>query len=473
VQDDEEDWATESGRMKDVYKNAALCIAATAVSDGSGGLFLERDVRGLNPIKIDLSDTHKHSFDDNILDGAYSIGCHNLSPEKFINFAPLNKRAWVAQERYLSTRILHFTRESIFWECLASMTSESFPKAVCRFNNSLNRISGTTYLKKTIGTYRKHLSVMEHSNKTRDHNARILTWPNKIYKAWCGFRDTYSECGLTKDKDIFVALQGVSKDVVTEVMHDRMIAGLSESRLVEELCWESLWRSWNWSQDSHRPHRPLEWRAPSWSWASTKIPISSGSRYRRLAENTPLYERRTDMIKIVDHFIESNPSGQLVQALLWIECRLFAVKVRDPPSDPAQGIHHACFPHDSKVMPDVKRLYIDLDDLPPVGADGRTRNIYLMITHHGRDDSGSEECVEGLALMPCEEHVESMYSAKSGQSIQARESNHERFSRIGVFLHHAHPVFDWDNEEETASNNMIAHLLDEHERASLRIIELV
>jgi hypothetical protein len=42
IQDDTEDWRTESLRMDQVYKNALLNIAATAASDSRRGLFYSR-----------------------------------------------------------------------------------------------------------------------------------------------------------------------------------------------------------------------------------------------------------------------------------------------------------------------------------------------------------------------------------------------------------------------------------------------
>ena len=42
VQDDTEDWITESALMEKVYRNALCNIAAAAASDGTAGLFFER-----------------------------------------------------------------------------------------------------------------------------------------------------------------------------------------------------------------------------------------------------------------------------------------------------------------------------------------------------------------------------------------------------------------------------------------------
>jgi len=42
IQDDEDDWLREAGRMVAVYEGAYLTIAASVSSDGSGGCFVSR-----------------------------------------------------------------------------------------------------------------------------------------------------------------------------------------------------------------------------------------------------------------------------------------------------------------------------------------------------------------------------------------------------------------------------------------------
>jgi hypothetical protein len=50
IQDDPKDWNRESSRMRDVYRNATFCIAATAAEHGGVGLFFDRDIQVLTPI---------------------------------------------------------------------------------------------------------------------------------------------------------------------------------------------------------------------------------------------------------------------------------------------------------------------------------------------------------------------------------------------------------------------------------------
>jgi hypothetical protein len=44
-----------------------------------------------------------------------------------VKSSPLNRRAWVCQERLLSPRMLHFGVDEIFWECSSDRAFESFP----------------------------------------------------------------------------------------------------------------------------------------------------------------------------------------------------------------------------------------------------------------------------------------------------------------------------------------------------------
>jgi hypothetical protein len=49
--------------------------------------------------------------------------------------------------------------------------------------------------------------------------------------------DSYSKYQLTKESDIFVALQGIAQDIMVETLKNRLMAGLLEPYIPEELCW--------------------------------------------------------------------------------------------------------------------------------------------------------------------------------------------------------------------------------------------
>jgi hypothetical protein len=83
--------------MKDIYRSAAFCIAATAANDGNDGLFHERDPRGVHPVKIDMawSIAPLSLWSESVAPmGPYWVGCHLFEERAAIHNAPLNKRAW-------------------------------------------------------------------------------------------------------------------------------------------------------------------------------------------------------------------------------------------------------------------------------------------------------------------------------------------------------------------------------------------
>lgn len=54
IQDLKNDWLKEASLMHKIYANAYCNIAATGARDSSYGLFIERDIRQLHPVTIDL-----------------------------------------------------------------------------------------------------------------------------------------------------------------------------------------------------------------------------------------------------------------------------------------------------------------------------------------------------------------------------------------------------------------------------------
>ncbi|GKU10369.1 unnamed protein product [Fusarium langsethiae] len=104
IQGDEEDWAQEAGRMKNVYASAYCTLAATSARDSNSG-FLKRTVN-----------SQYIYVQDNL--GRQIYVCSD--PADFdtdVERAELNSRAWVVQERFLSCRTIHFGAHQMYWEC--------------------------------------------------------------------------------------------------------------------------------------------------------------------------------------------------------------------------------------------------------------------------------------------------------------------------------------------------------------------
>lgn len=110
VQDDHEDWAREAMTMAQVYTQSFITIAASSSADGDGGCFQSLPStpsvtlkwtlnNSTKPEKVHFRKSNTNRFRDAVLKG------------------PLNRRAWVLQERSLSPRILYYTNDGLFWEC--------------------------------------------------------------------------------------------------------------------------------------------------------------------------------------------------------------------------------------------------------------------------------------------------------------------------------------------------------------------
>lgn len=110
VQDLEEDWISESGNMMDYYRHGYLTISA---------LYSPNSRHGILNLRENLP-----SFQLSLSANLYIRPKLPNYSEVFRN-APLNNRAWALQERLLSTRILHYSDEEMFWECQTCSARES------------------------------------------------------------------------------------------------------------------------------------------------------------------------------------------------------------------------------------------------------------------------------------------------------------------------------------------------------------
>lgn len=290
-QDSLEDWHREAAAMCDVYSHAICNVAATGASDGSVGLFFKRDSTLHCPFWVQMDGLSWNSWDPKSY--AYPAGIYALLPidawEDDLEFGPLNHRAWVLQERLLSTRVMHFSASQVFWECLENSSGEVFPDA--------------------LPSSAQPFWFYDPADLKRQmfQNQREETWQERLYSAWQVVRRTYSRCRLSKESDKLVAIAGVGR-LLSQLNGDELLCGLWRGRLVQELCWR---------QDQIRPgirrepFYPQQWRAPTWSWASTNVEAHPSSM-RHHIDCSNLQIRATIGAIEVDAFT----SGQLKHASL-------------------------------------------------------------------------------------------------------------------------------------------------------------
>ena len=258
IQDSELDWQSEAAQMASIYSNAYCTIAASSSADGTGGCHVDPDSEPYGPVILPISDT-----DENGRTTIRKARVFSSTGKPIVNILqqdPLNGRGWAFQERELSNRVMHFSQDSIRWECRTLKASLQFPwQDTNAFNGNL-RIFDTGQI----------------SPSSADQQLNDGKQKEKHQEAWFEAVHKYTGRALTKQSDVLPAFSGIARTVQSRT-GDRYLAGLWRSNLIRCLCWSSGWhpagKSPIFNPDDPAPinHvRPSEYLAPSWSWASIK-----------------------------------------------------------------------------------------------------------------------------------------------------------------------------------------------------------
>jgi hypothetical protein len=280
VHGDYADWKAEGPRMNIVYQNSRFTISATCSEHPADG-FLSRcgidlignvlcDVPILEedkpPRLLFLLPARKPSFSESVVE------------------SHLNNRGWVAQERALSRRLLHFTEGGVFWECYATnayLTSDEFGNG-----HTFGDIEPVS-----LG----HASLMD-------------------LRSWMRFIELYSGSKFTHPTDRLIALSSIAKAVPIEEFGNEYYAGIWRKNLVDGLMWYS-------TEPSVGASRALRLSiAPSWSWAS----VASRVDYYALGRGQS--RRVNTWIEVQDVQVSftqaNNPYGDLNSGKLRLLARL-------------------------------------------------------------------------------------------------------------------------------------------------------
>jgi hypothetical protein len=277
LQDSIEEWKEEAPRMADVYGNCWCNIAATTgggLATRPAGMFSIREPKIVEPIRISLPASNNDEY----------ICYDEERWSDFIRQSPLNRRAWVCQERLLSPRILHFGVDEIYWECSEGRASETFPSGepMMVFDNH----SGNETL------------VRGQANVVTLDDAR---------DAWLETVDTFTRGDLTRGTDKLYAIAGVAKIFQDKFRGSEYLAGIWRSDLERQLLWKV--------PSNGTATRSEEYRAPSWSWASMNGVILTTWAPRDCHVLVNLVDVRVDLAD-KDHF------GGVVSGVLRLQGRL-------------------------------------------------------------------------------------------------------------------------------------------------------
>lgn len=228
--------------MASIYSNSHVTISATNCSDSQSRCLISRQ----KPLRITYTST---------VGKEYAIRARKIlehhpafdvcEPARLVG--PVMSRAWVLQEHVLSTRVLHYTRTELVFECRSAYRCEC--KATGR---RIHTHTTPSLIPRAVAKYQKH--------KKGDRHA--------VRSAWHSLVGEYSRRKLTVARDKLPALSGVAARLA---LGSKYVAGLWAENIAEDL----LWSVQPMEEKELRDRYTLdEYRAPSFSWASLDVPIS-------------------------------------------------------------------------------------------------------------------------------------------------------------------------------------------------------
>ncbi|KAH8743596.1 heterokaryon incompatibility protein-domain-containing protein, partial [Diaporthe sp. PMI_573] len=227
LQGDKDDWASEAGKMQDVFRGAYCTIAASSAQDSTQG-FLARPAPNPGKWVCTTQAGGPSTFATTFLDNF----------KKDVEEGILNTRAWVLQERALSKRTLHFTDRQTYWECGGGVRCETL-----------------TYMRK----YVHHGSILSDpkfpENLGGVRKQKQFEIPHKLIAQ-------YSGLNLTNHTDRGAAIRSLMNAMAKTV----------DTKVDFGVFHKFTHRSLLWRRDQEaaliKIHYPEQMPPPSWSWES-------------------------------------------------------------------------------------------------------------------------------------------------------------------------------------------------------------
>ncbi|KAF2736028.1 HET-domain-containing protein [Polyplosphaeria fusca] len=323
LQDSRHDWAKEAARMKDVYVNAAIVVAATSSSGADEGFLSPRDIlKGRDETSV-LASFPVMGFDKA---SDVHVCCHVPHSSDHGEDGPLTRRGWAFQERLLARRLLSFDKNEIHWEC------ETTARCECGADDYTEREDSDSFPLSRLINNTTLESVYEH-------------WYEDIVGA-------YSEKQLSYSSDKLPALSALAR-TFQEKLDDDYLAGLWRRDLRSGILWS---RSRFYDLEDLLPAPPAlpapPYRAPSWSWASIDSQVFFPCNDRCFR-----YEAAILNCSVIP--ASSDPTGEVVSAHLVIKGAVSSLKIVCPPTDSLPNIWVNVAKETEDSFRDCAKFYID------------------------------------------------------------------------------------------------------------------
>ncbi|KAF2807416.1 HET-domain-containing protein [Mytilinidion resinicola] len=257
LQDSHDDWAAESRRMQDYYKNAVLNIMAEAAESDKEGFLNIDNQHAFRKQRVDDEEIMKVQipFHQSLSTTPSSVSLRN-PPARFRDKLkmPTIWRGWILQEHVLAPRAIHYIGSQMVWECqrYKIFEEDATPTITQTYLDDSTKRFFLTGNASELARY-----LINNPNAKEDEEAD----PYDPCFRWYRIVENFMDRDLTFPEDRFPAISGLAREVHDQTGYTYK-AGLWEEDILTGLLW--------WTYGDGVP--PKQYRAPSWSWASIETP---------------------------------------------------------------------------------------------------------------------------------------------------------------------------------------------------------
>ncbi|KAH7161054.1 heterokaryon incompatibility protein-domain-containing protein [Dactylonectria macrodidyma] len=276
IQGNKEDWEAEAPKMGEYYRHAVLTISASLANEVSEPFLVPRD-----EIRKELLSVFEFTSSDGAVSQIIARRVPDYAGIPLVANSPLSSRAWTWQENVLSTRIAHFTKTEIIWECRSQQAFENGATLQCAV--------GLAY--------------------------RFARAGDDLEYYWKVLVMEYSKRELTYESDRLPAISSVAAHF-SKSIPGRYLAGVWEHWLFSDMVWKA-----SWGFENTMPLTPKDSsEIPSWSWGSVTGQV-------HFALEACVDSDKLSAIKLIDadcHPAGGNPYGQTQEnASIVVEAPVF------------------------------------------------------------------------------------------------------------------------------------------------------
>lgn len=298
IQDDDDDWAQESANMADIYRNSLFTIAAMSSPESEHGFirniadpptFLDQT------IEIPLSKNDRRTVTVSLFRQPESYERESFNTLSLR--APLSKRGWCLQESVLSSRILFYGRDRIYWKCFRGYQSADGMHPGRQFSD--------------VDLYPGLLPVLFSGVSRPDALPRPDLDMAAVLQDYYWLVNSFTQRELTHGSDKLPAFSGLAKPIHL-ALGGQYLAGLLSVYIRSGLLWK---RETGWTDHSD----PYEYRAPSWSWVEANDSVTFAHETIEFLDDTSAFELLGSFIELKH---KENPYGEVTSGYLLVRGRV-------------------------------------------------------------------------------------------------------------------------------------------------------